>query len=82
MNPQEFKNLVQNPFPLASLVVDVFNTVGNTLDQIRDDIVGQDSKRDRSGRFHYSSKWIPGVHQLRRTGIFESIWEEDARVKE
>jgi hypothetical protein len=79
MNPEEFMRLAKNPIPMTRMLVDVYKTIGNTLDETRDLVVGENSPQDKTSWGHFSSQWIIGVGQLRR--IFDMIFEEDKRRK-
>ena len=43
--------------------------VGNTIDQMGDDLFGQDENPDRTGRGYYTFKMAPGVSGV--ANIFE-----------
>lgn len=50
--------------PLMSFGQQITNLGSNTMDQLRDDLFGQNNKRDRTGRGHYLFKFAPGLNGL------------------
>jgi hypothetical protein len=72
ISPKSFKEIGSAPFPVMSLATDVYNLVANTADQARDDVFGQNSKQDKTGRFYYTGKIFPGLYGILRTlDVFE-----------
>ena len=52
--------------PILSLGEQLFDIAGNTLDETRDDIFGENSNRDKTNRFHYTFKMLPGLNAFAR----------------
>lgn len=58
--PSEFTRLLNNPIPAISVLKQVGNTLSNTGDEIRDEVVGENSNRDKTPVLYYTSQWING----------------------
>ena len=54
---------------MASMATDLIKTGMNTVDEIGDLIVGEDSPYDKSPMFYYTAQWMYGGPQLLR--LFE-----------
>jgi len=66
--PQEFLESGRaTGIPLLSLGREVMKLSSNTVDEMRDDLLGEDSNRDRNNRFHYTFKMIPGLNAFAKT---------------
>ena len=74
-NPVEFAKMVANPIPMISLVTDAWKTIGNTMDETRDLILGENSKNDKTGILYYGHQWVPG---LRGTVKLLDIFNKDS----
>lgn len=74
LDPKQIQYTLSNPLPVVNMLRDLISTVENTGDEITDIFESQPDNRDKTGWFYYSSRWIPGVNQLRR--VLE-IWEQD-----
>lgn len=55
--------------PVWSLVVDLSKLLGNTLDETRDLLIGENDPKDSTPMFYYTIDWIPLLSRLRK--IFE-----------
>ena len=82
VNPFEAVRMGESPLPVLGLMKDLTHTVSNTVDTFKDltaeEIFGQKrDKRDKTPAFYYSSRWIPGVSQLRK--VLE-LFEQDKRT--
>lgn len=53
--------------PMITLGRDLMKLSSNTVDEMRDDLLGEDSNRDRVNRFHYTFKLIPGLNAFAKT---------------
>jgi hypothetical protein len=66
--PQEFLESGRaTGIPLLTLGREVFKLSSNTVDEMRDDLLGEDSNRDKTNRFHYTFKMIPGLNAFSKT---------------
>jgi len=66
--PQEFLESGRaTGIPMLTLGRELFKLSSNTVDEMRDDLLGEDSNRDRANRFHYTFKMIPGLNAFART---------------
>jgi len=72
-NPVDFKAILQSPIPAMSFFENVFNFLGNSFDETRDFIVGENEltkkglSKDRTERGYYFYRFIPGVKHIQRT---------------
>ena len=66
LNPTEYTRMTKNPIPLTSIPEKAFKSIGNTYDVFRDSIFGQNSPYDKSGWFHYSKSFVPGITNIGR----------------
>lgn len=60
-NPRSATSLLTSPIPSIRLFKDITKVLNNTFDETRDRFIGEDSPYDRTPRFYYISKLIPGV---------------------
>lgn len=67
LNPFEYAKVINNPFPIASLATDAAKLLNNTVDEFLDTVTGRDDKKDKTPKFNYTIRLIPGGHQLVRT---------------
>lgn len=74
-NPQDFIKLVQTPLPLVRLLIDISQTLSNTVDESRDVLIGENSSNDKTPISYYSSQWVPGVRGARR--VVDMFYEQD-----
>jgi hypothetical protein len=65
-NPLDYAKLIQNPFPIASLFIDIAKMLNNTVDEARDTVLKENNKYDPTGKFYYSVGILPGGFQIRR----------------
>jgi len=66
--PQEFLESGRaTGIPMLSLGGEMFKLSSNTVDEMRDDLLGEDSNRDKTNRFHYTFKMIPGLNAFAKT---------------
>lgn len=73
-NPKEFANMIKNPIPLAGILTDAVNIIGNTYDEGIDAAFGEKfpfpghkpQKKDTTGPGYYSLKFVPGVNQMEK----------------
>jgi hypothetical protein len=73
VNPSDWTNNIQYVTPTIGLIKTLGQLVSNTGDEAMDLVLGEDSKRDKSPIFYYSSKLIPYVNPLaRQLELFES----------
>lgn len=78
--PQEFLESGRaTGIPLLTLGGQLFKLSSNTLDEMRDDLLDEDSKRDKTERFHYTFKMLPGLNALTKTLEF-SEGDKNART--
>lgn len=77
-NPLEILSLSQDFMPVISLFDTILDFLGNTADEGRDWIFGENSKQDKSDPFHYFSLLLFGGRQFRQTADF--IWEGDKKL--
>jgi hypothetical protein len=66
INPTEYVRMTKNPIPLVSVPEIAVKSLGNTYDEMRDFLMGENSDYDRSGMFFYSRKFIPGYANVDR----------------
>jgi hypothetical protein len=78
----EFKKLIsKDPMPLTRALDDVGNIVGNTYDETRDLIFGEDSNRDKTPALYYGASVFGMKNAFKYIGITDtdektnSIWE-------
>lgn len=65
--PSEFTRLLSNPIPAISVLKQVGNTLSNTGDEIRDELAGENSKKDKTPALYYTLQWINGWNAIRET---------------
>lgn len=76
-NPAEFSRLISGgPIPAWGLFTSMYRIVENGLDEVRDGIIGENSKRDVTPFFYYTMDMIPLIDRYRK--IFETT-EADLR---
>lgn len=78
VDPREFMQSRSTGIPLLGMAENGFKLVANSLDQFTDDVFGQDSKNDRSGRGYYTFKFFPGVGAVVKT---LEIYDQDKSAK-
>jgi hypothetical protein len=78
----EFKKLIsKDPMPLTRALDDVGNIVGNTFDETRDLIFGEESKHDKTPPMYYGASVFGMKNAFKYIGITDtddkqnSIWE-------
>ena len=80
-NPTEFAKMIKNPIPMAGVLIDATNIIGNGYDEIIDVTLGEKfpapfhkpQTQDKSGFGYYTSKTVPGANQLEKfLEIFDS----------
>jgi len=59
VSPRSTEEILRSPIPILALMSDFQNFGGNTLDEWRDVIIGENKKSDRTGFFYYSKSMIP-----------------------
>lgn len=85
-NPTEFAKMIKNPIPIAGVLVDATNIIGNTYDETIDITLGEKfpmpfhspQTQDKTGLGYYSTKVIPGANQLEK---FLEIFGEEKAIK-
>lgn len=77
LNPFEYAKVINNPFPIASLATDAAKLLNNTVDEFLDTVTQRDDKNDKTPKFNYTIRLIPGGHQLVRT---LNLTETDAKA--
>ena len=60
INPYSFDEFVKKPVPITSLANSLFDFVGNTYDETRDVLFGENYSRDASGLFYHTINALPG----------------------
>jgi hypothetical protein len=78
-NPSEWKNFFSSPFALSGMFSDITNLFTNTFDVLKGDIVGTEDNRDRTPRFYYSSKWLPGGRNV--FGFMELFKQDEQKTR-
>lgn len=63
LNPASATELMRSPFALFGVVEKMTSLVGNSFDETRDVIMGEDSKNDTTPAFHYFFKSAPVINQ-------------------
>jgi hypothetical protein len=77
-DPLEYAKLIRNPFPISSLFIQIANLLTNTLDELGDTLLGEDTERfpvpfgknkanDKTDKLHYTIGLIPAAYQVRKT---------------
>lgn len=70
VQPSDAKQLLRNPFPIASILFDIEKLISNSLDETRDVLAGEDYKgmftwekdtNDKTPKFKYTSKFLPFI---------------------
>lgn len=74
-NPMDAYQMTRNSIPMLGLVVDFFAMGSNGLDETRDFLFGEDSKKDKTPPMYRFIKMIPGNQVL--TQIVE-LYEQDS----
>ena len=81
-NPADYAKLIANPFPIASLFIDLSKLLNNTVDETLDVVFGEKRMiggtkgKDPTGKGYYSLGFIPGMYQIRR---FLELFDVDER---
>ena len=65
-NPRELIRLLANPFPVSRLGIDLMYAFGNTFDEFRDFMFGENSPYDKTPIGYYSVQFVPGLSHLNR----------------
>lgn len=79
-NPTEFAGMIKNPIPMIGLVTSAQKTLGNTFDETRDLMFGENSKQDKTPIGRETTKWIPGLYGISKLfGWFDN--EPEALIK-
>lgn len=77
-NPKDFITLLgKGLVPVSKILVDIANTLGNTIDETRDLIFDENSKSDKTPVGYYSSRWIYGINGLRKN--IDWFFEQDSK---
>ena len=75
-NPKDVITLLgKGLLPISKVLVDIANTFGNTVDESRDIVFGENSPQDKTPVGYYSTRWIKGVNGLRKT--VDWFYEQD-----
>lgn len=75
-NPKDVITLLgKGLLPISKVLVDIANTFGNTVDESRDIVFGENSSQDKTPVGYYSTRWIKGVNGLRKT--VDWFYEQD-----
>ena len=53
INPAEYNNMIKSPIPLQSIPVKMVKGLGNTFDEMRDYVFGENSPHDKTEFGHY-----------------------------
>lgn len=85
-NPSEFAKMIKNPIPMAGVLVDATNIIGNTYDETLDITLGEKfpmpfhkpQDQDKTGIGFYTTKVVPGASQLEK---FLEIFGEEQPIK-
>jgi len=78
--PQEFLESGRaTGIPLLSLTTEMADLFSSTLDQMRDDLVGQNNNKDKTGRFNRTFKMIPGLNAITK-GIETSEAHKNSKI--
>lgn len=85
-NPSEFAKMIKNPIPIAGVLVDATNIIGNTYDETLDITLGEKfpmpfhkpQDQDKTGIGFYTTKVVPGASQLEK---FLEIFGEEQPIK-
>lgn len=64
VNPLSFRDIVKTPIPLMQVFTDAFSFGKNTIDETSDILFGENDPRDKTGKFHYGNKMIPGMRMF------------------
>ena len=78
-NAMEYAKLVANPIPITGLLMHVIKLLGNTLDETRDTMFGENNQRDKANKLHYSTGLVQGVYQLRK--FFDILSVDEAATR-
>lgn len=68
-DPTELTGPRATGIPLVGFGKNIYNFAGNTIDQMGDDLFGQDENPDRTGRGYYAFKMAPGLSGI--ANLFE-----------
>jgi len=79
-NPSEYNNMIKSPIPLQSVPVKFVKGLGNTLDEMRDFIFGENSKHDKTDFGHYFAPMI-GMGYMNLGRILEFTDEDKAYLQ-
>jgi hypothetical protein len=78
-NAMEYAKLVANPIPLTGLLTHSIKLLGNTVDETRDTLLGENNQRDKAEKLHYTTGLIQGVYQLRK--FFDVLSVDEAATR-
>jgi len=83
-SPGSAVELAKFPFPVMSLIKNMDQIYNNTIDETRDLVLGENSKRDTTPMLYYTSKQIPLLNQVMNVaGLFNpSIYETEETITE
>jgi len=83
-SPGSLIEVAKFPFPVMSLIKNIGQIKDNTIDETRDLLLGENSKRDTTPMLYYTSKQIPLLNQVMNlAGLFNpSIYETEESVTE
>jgi hypothetical protein len=68
--PTSTLEIINTPIPSLSILTDLIKLVGNTADESRDFVFGENSERDKTPEFYYTGKLTPSVYGILRTFDF------------
>tara|TARA_R110001583_G_scaffold106276_1_gene254522 strand:- start:2315 stop:7276 length:4962 start_codon:yes stop_codon:yes gene_type:complete len=78
LNPMEFTKFLRGGIPVVGLLVDAQNLLKNSLDETFDTLgIWAESPNDSTPPLYYSTKFVPGAHQLGR--VFE-FWGKPINI--
>jgi hypothetical protein len=81
MNPLSMVQVIKSPIALLGFLSELMNLMENTVDEIRDGILGEESSRDKTPNFYYTSRQIPGISGLVKTFDLFSEDTDDEKNK-
>lgn len=63
-SPTEFASMVRTPIPMIGILTDATKVITNGFDELKDAIIGENTKSDKTDIGYYTSKMIPGINQF------------------
>jgi hypothetical protein len=76
LNPASAQELSKSAIPLMTLGVDFFNVIKNAGDEVRDSIIGENSKTDATPSLYYTMKLLPIISQVYNLTELEALGVE------